>query len=660
MTLPHRGRFSLRRTPPLQPTPTAPDRQLMCGICGFTGPGEGGTLEGMTSTLHHRGPDEAGMWLGEGIALGMRRLAIIDLASGQQPVFNEDRSIVAVFNGEIYNHPELRTTLEARGHRFRSHHADSETIVHLYEEHGLEFIHHLNGMFAIALWDQSRKRLILIRDHAGIKPLYFARVDGELLFGSEPKAILAHPKFQREPDLTALHHYFSFKNIPAPWSAFKGMGQLAPGECLIFAGGEITRERWWRGAFAEDDQIDEERAGATIRDILTDSVRLQMRSDVPFAAYLSGGLDSSSVVALMSRLHDRPIETFTLTYSDELPHKNADRRFARQVSEMYGTHHHEHTITSQDLTDAIPAVIDAFDEPFSGVISTYFVTESIARHVKVALSGDGADELFGSYLPHRLAQPLDYLQRHRQRMGDFDEEDLARLAPFEDQTEWLAAILDRGGEASGRMGQYIADEAMKQDLYTPRMRAAVAGVSTEALVARYLHESHTTDPLNRKLYLDSKTILSDQVLPFVDRLSMAHSVEVRPPFLDPRMIAYAWQLPGGMKIKRGRVKHILKEAVKDLLPADLVDRPKEGFIMPINEWILQKLEGFVRETLSAGALERHGLLLPERVGILIDDHYAGRGNHGNRIWNLMVFQLWWNRFFENHSGFHGLGRGGVS
>jgi asparagine synthase (glutamine-hydrolysing) len=608
----------------------------MCGIGGFIGEGDRRTLERMIGTLAHRGPDGTGLWDGEGAYLGMRRLAIIDLATGQQPIFNEDESLAVVFNGEIYNHIELRQALIRAGHRFRTDHSDTEVLLHLYEEHGPDFLHRLNGMFAVALWDRQARRLFLARDRMGIKPLYYAVAGGTLIFGSEPKALLAHPLVTHEPDLEALHHYLTFKNIPAPLSAFRAIRQLRAGEYAIWDKGHLATERWWRVKFKEDESISEKDAAARVRALLDDSVRLQMRSDVPIGAYLSGGVDSSSVVALMATHGAKNIDTFTLTYEDRFRQKDEDQSFARRVADRYGTRHHEHIVTPADVPASIDAVINAFDEPFSGVISTYFLSSEIRRHVKVALSGDGADEIFGSYLAHRVAAPLAAHASGRT--------DAASLAPFDTQPEFLERLLNRGDETARRMGLYIADDDTKLALYTPAMRDAVSESRSDSLVREVYAQSGTADPLNRALFVDMDTLLADQVLPFVDRLSMAHSVEVRPPFLDHRLVEFVATLPGTMKIKRGLVKYLLKEAVRDLLPGDLLNRPKEGFIMPINEWMLQPLRGFVEATLSPTQLARHGLLDAVAVGQMLQDHYGGRASHGNRLWNLLMLQLWWNRF----------------
>ena len=610
----------------------------MCGIAGFTGPNDRAALERMTESLRHRGPDSAGFWEAPGISLGARRLAIVDVATGEQPLFNEDGTVAVVFNGEIYNHVELRQQLERAGHRFSTDHSDTEVIVHLYEDRGLDFLAELNGMFAIALWDARRRHLVLARDRLGIKPLYLARVPGGVAFGSEPKALLQHPAVSRAPDLAAIHHYLSLKNVPAPLSAFRDIGQLRAGELAVCSDGNIERQRWWRIEFRQGPDMDEQEAAGRIRGLLQDSVRLQMRSDVPFGAYLSGGVDSSSVVALLAELGAGRIKTFTLVYDDDLPNKENDRRFARMVAERYGTEHHEHLVTFNDLPEKLDQVVRAFDEPFSGVISTYFITQSIARHVKVALSGDGADEMFASYLAHRLASPLAAYASGRN--------DPAALAPFENDLPRLASLVARGDEAARRMGLYLLDDAQKHELYSASMRAAVANLSTEEIIRDTLAACGTADPLNRALFLDLETLLPDQVLAFVDRLSMAHSVEVRPPFLDHRLVEFAASLPGSAKIKGGRVKHILKEAVADLLPAELLARPKEGFLMPVNDWLVGSLKDYVLATLAPDRLARHGLFRPESIRQLLVAHYAGGADHANRIWNLLMLQLWWERYID--------------
>lgn len=618
----------------------------MCGICGFTGNEDSPTLMRMTDAIVHRGPNEAGLWGEDGISLGMRRLSIVDLETGKQPVFNEDNTICVVFNGEIYNHPELRAELQKAGHHFKTDHSDTEVLVHLYEEYGDDFLNKLNGMFTIALWDENCKRLLLARDRAGIKPLYFSRTDTRLIFASEIKSILTHPSIRRVPNFHALYHYFSFRNIPAPLSAFEGIEQLLPGEKVVFENGHFSRAIWWQIRFSENFAITEQEAASHIAELLEDSVRLCMRSDVPFGAYLSGGLDSSSIAALMSRNTGDQIKTFSLVYENEIKHKAADQIYARMMAKYLGTDHYEHVLTCDEVVNSIDAILNAFDEPFSGVTSTYFITKLISKHVKVALSGDGADELFGSYLSHRLAQPLFHYEKFQsQRLDDLTSDDRNHLEPYSDKLDYLAGVFKHGDEAARRCSLYLWDEHSKRAIFSQKMLDCVGSSNTEEMVRQVYANSNTTDPLNRALYCDFEMLLPDQVLTFVDRLSMAHSVEVRPPFLDYRLIEFAATLPGSFKIKHGRVKHILKEAVRGLIPDEIINRPKEGFIMPLDLWLLTNLRTFVEATLSPERLAIHGLLRTEAVKNILDSHYSGKAHHGPRIWNLIMFQRWWEKHF---------------
>jgi asparagine synthase (glutamine-hydrolysing) len=618
----------------------------MCGIAGLIGSGSRSDLERMTQSLRHRGPDDAGLWFSNNIGLGMRRLAIIDVETGQQPITSADGSRTVVFNGEIYNAPELRSELEAEGYRFKTDHSDTEVILPLFEKYGPSFAHKLRGMFAIAIWDSNSEQLILLRDRAGIKPLYFAEVTGGLVFGSEIKALLAHPGVSRDPDFTALHHYLSLKNIPAPRTAFRQIRQIRPGHMLTYSSEGTETKRWWKLDFSLSFDGNEHDAVREVRRLLEESVLFHMRSDVPFGAYLSGGVDSSSIVALMARQMDHPVKTFTLVYDDGFEHKDLDRLHAADVAKKYGTDHHEFTVRFKDVPDRIEEITLAFDEPFSGVISTFFLTELIAKHVKVCLSGDGADELFASYLAHRIAEPLALRAKQRNMNEVQFEEQENSLGEWADNTAHLDAILDRGDYASQRMAQYISDDDRNRSLYSDTMKSYIGDASTVGLIRGIDHEFRGHDATNRALHVDFESLLPDQVLPFVDRLSMAHSVEVRPPFLDHSLMELAASLPGGLKIKNGRVKHILKEAVRGLIPDDILDRPKEGFLMPVNHWVLNNLKSYVTDRLGADRLNRHGLFNTPAIGTLLDEHYSGTANHGNRVWNLLNLQLWWDAYIE--------------
>lgn len=618
----------------------------MCGIAGFVGPKNETVLKRMVGLLEHRGPDDEGFWQSGTASLGMRRLSIIDVETGQQPVSNADGSVVAVFNGEIYNAPALRAELENEGAKFRSDHSDTEVIIPLYEKFGASFVDHLRGMFAIALWDERQETLLLYRDRTGIKPLYYAVLPSGLVFGSEIKALLAHPEVSREPNFPALHHYLSLKNTPAPETAFKHIHQIKAGHMLIRQAGQSTVKRWWKADFGQQFAGNERDAIAEVRRLLEESVLLHMQSDVPFGAYLSGGVDSSSVVALMAKQMEQPVKTFTLTYEDNFENKDRDKTFARDVAEQYGTEHHEFCVRFEDVPARIDEIVRAFDEPFSGVISTYYLTQLISEHVKVCLSGDGADELFGSYLSPRMARPLELRSLALRENRSLNSEEFDSLGEWRDRVDELDAVLTRGDYAEQRMTQYISNDALNRGLYSEFMLDALSGITTSDLIRVSDGEYTGSDATNRALHLDFETLLPDQVLQFVDKLSMAHSVEVRPPFLDHKVVEFAVSLPGSMKIKSGRVKHILKEAVRGLIPDDIIDRSKEGFLMPINHWILNNLKDYVYDMLGPSNLSRHGLLKAEAIETLLSEHYAGKVNNGNRIWNLLNLQLWWNAYID--------------
>jgi len=619
----------------------------MCGICGFTGDQDRVVLKRMTDALVHRGPDDDGYYVDGKINLGMRRLSIIDVESGKQPLCNEDASIYTVFNGEIYNYPELRSSLHTKGHRFHTDHSDTEVLLHLYEEYGFDFPSHLNGMFAIALWDIRKERFLLIRDRMGVKPIFYAEINGKLLFASEIKSILQHPEYQKEMDFDAIYHYFTFKNIPSPQTAFRGIKALLPGQMLIREHDTVTLKTWWAIHFDEQEGRNEHEVQLRILELLDDATRIRMRSDVPFGAYLSGGVDSSTIVALMSRCSDKPVKTFCLGYEDELKNKAADLHHARRVADYYGTEHHEYIMSSSELLEEIDNVIRSFDQPFSGTISTYFLSKLISRHVKVALSGDGADELFGSYLTHRTAQPISHYARLVGKItrGEISSDDHKLLAPCD--LKYLDGLYakSQGDEVKWRSALYLFSDTEKQLFLSDRFMGQCSLCSTATVITGYFSTLTARNPLNRILEMEWKTQLPDQVLAFVDFLSMAHSVEVRSPFLDYRLVEYAATIPGELKIREGAVKDVLKKAVSPLLPAGITDRPKEGFVLPIFDWMQEKYKGYCDEVLSLDRLHSHGFFDCVAVQDMLRRFKGGEKTLNGRIWNLMMFQLWWEEYF---------------
>lgn len=619
----------------------------MCGICGFTGDEDQAVLKRMTDAIVHRGPDDDGYYADGKINLGMRRLSIIDVVTGQQPIHNEDRSLWTIFNGEIYNFKEIRKDLTAKGHAFYTDHSDTEVIVHLYETYGPEFLHKINGMFSLALWDKRAEKLLLVRDRMGVKPLFYTQVQGKLIFGSEIKAILEHPAYSRKPNFEALYHYFTLKNIPAPLSAFDGIYSLRPGEMLTFSRGQLTKKQWWKINFQEIEDMDEAATRERIVTLLGDATRLRMISDVPFGAYLSGGVDSSAIVALMARYSNHPVKTFTLGYEDELKNKEADLYHARRVSQAFRTEHYEYIMSWRELLKDIDDVIAAFDQPFSGTISTFFLSKLIAKHVKVALSGDAADELFGSYLSHRLAQPMYYYGKLHEKVqqGTLTDEEKEYFKPCNVQFLSDLYLKSSGEEARWRYHLGVFTDEEKSSLLSERFRSELNGASSSALFAANFRVISSKDPLNRILEMEWNTQLPDQVLAFVDFLSMAHSVEVRSPFLDYRLVEMVATIPGRLKIRQGNVKDILKRAVEPLIPKGISGRPKEGFVLPIFDWMVDKLKKNIMEVLAEPRIAKHGLLDAEAVRKEMDSYFSGDRSKAAKIWNLMMFQIWWEKYF---------------
>lgn len=619
----------------------------MCGICGFTGKKDEHVVKEMARTIKHRGPDDKGFYFDGLVNLGVSRLSIVDIEGGRQPISNEDGSVWVVFNGEIYNHVELRQQISEKGHTFMTNHSDTEVIVHLYEEYGTDFVHKMNGMFAIALWDKKNESLFLIRDRMGVKPLFYAYINGTLIFGSEIKAILAHPAYSRMISYEAVYHYFSLKNIPSPMTAFKDIYSLLPGEIIVCSKNKLSKHRWWRIKFSENNSLDEEYIKGNILYLLNDATAFRMRSDVPVGAYLSGGVDSSSVVALMARHTDKTIKTFSLGYEDELKNKEADLYYARKVSEAYKTEHHEYIMSYKELIDDIGNVIAAFDQPFSGTISTYFLTKLISKHVKVALSGDGADELFGSYFSHRVAQPIFHFKRFYDKAvaGVLTEDEKRLFAPCD--ISFLKSIYDKseGDEVLWRYSLYLFSDIDKENLLSGHFKSHLNGTSSLSVVKKYFDGLTAKNPLNRILEMEWNTQLPDQCLAFVDFLSMAHSVEIRSPFLDYRLVIFVATIPGNMKIKDGNIKDILKKTVEPLLPEGITKRPKEGFVLPVFDWMEEKIRDYSMDMLSEGRLKKHGLLNVDTVKGILQGYHAGNRSYAGKVWNLIMFQLWWEKYF---------------
>ena len=630
----------------------------MCGIAGFidlwTRNGvdaieRGRLLKRMCDVIRHRGPDDEGFHLQPGVALGMRRLSIIDVAGGAQPISGEDGSVTIVYNGEVYSFQELTARLEKHGHRFKTH-CDTEAIVHAYEEYGSACVDHLRGMFAFAIWDDKERELFIARDRVGKKPLYYTITrDGTFVFGSEIKSILEHPEVEREIDLEALDAYFTLGYVPDPLSIFRDIRKLPPGHYLTFSSRGLKIQQYWDFDFQPsasqnpDDYLDE------LRSLLNDSVRLRLISDVPLGAFLSGGIDSSTVVALMARHMNQPVKTFSIGFHED---SYNELKFARLTAKKLGTDHHEFFVTPQ-ICDVIDDLIWHFDEPFAdpSAIPTFMVSKLARDHVTVVLSGDGGDEIFAGYthyvvqesrrafsaLPKALRQnvmrPLSYRLPH----GTWGRNYLHNIS------------LDPIDRYLDSMSNFT--ELSKGSLYASDFQKALLTKDSVALSFReYASRVKTKEPLDQLLYIDGKTYLPGDILVKVDRMSMATSLEVRVPFLDHKLIEFVTKVPASLKLAGTETKQLLKRVAKDLIPSEILNRPKQGFGMPLEEWINRQLRDQIRETLSEPRTRQRGYVNSDYVDLILDEHQKGRRDHSFPLWALLVLELWHRRYIDHSPG----------
>lgn len=628
----------------------------MCGIAGFIdlwdsnqtrGPEERALiLENMCRIITHRGPDDQGTLVEKGTALGMRRLSIIDLAGGHQPISGEDGSVTIVFNGEIYNFRELTPELQAKGHRFRTH-SDTETIVHAYEEYGAACVERLRGMFAFAIWDESKRTLFIARDRVGKKPLYYTVTPGgTLVFGSELKSLLQHPEVTRETDLEALDAYFSLGYVPDPLTIFRGIRKLPAGCYLTFSEGVAKTTQYWDFNYEQDptprreeDYLDE------LRELLDEAVNLRLVADVPLGAFLSGGIDSSIVVALMARHMGRPVKTFSIGFEED---SYNELKYARLTAEKFGTDHHEFLVTP-DICSIVDELAWHFDEPFadSSAIPTYMVSKLAREYVKVVLSGDGGDELFAGYtryvvdqqradfalLPQFIRKGLMQPVSRRLPHGMWGRNFLNNVAQ-----DPLDRFLDSMSVFTGLNKRLLYSDELKRSLIDDR--------TVSKLFRECAAKVKTGHPLDALLYIDSKTYLPGDILTKVDRMSMAVSLEARAPLLDHKLIDFVTRIPASMKLSGSETKHLLKRAVRDLVPPEILDRPKQGFGVPIQQWINNELRERIRDTLMDSRTLQRGYVNRHYVEVLLDEHERGRRDHSMALWSLLMLELWHRTFVD--------------
>src|SRR3954454_21258784 len=626
----------------------------MCGIAGFVdsqrlGPSNPARLEAefnlvhrMCEVIRHRGPDDEGIHVEPGVGLGMRRLSIIDLAGGRQPIHNESRTVWVVFNGEIYNYQQLRAELESLGHRFYTS-SDTESIVHAYEQWGEGAFRRLRGMFGIALWDAAQRTLLLARDRAGQKPLHYAQRNGRLYFGSEIKSLLAAGAVEPRLDLAALDHYLAFLYTPRESSIFQGVQKLPPGHYLRLRDGRIDVRQYWHIADHETFGGSEADAVDALGAVLQDAVTSHMISDVPLGAFLSGGVDSSAVVGMMARASSRPVKTFSIGFDDpafdELEH-------ARTVARHFGTDHHGFVVKPHGLP-ILGDLISRFDEPFadSSAIPTWYVSEIARRHVTVVLSGDGGDELFGGYdryLPHPRVAQFD-------RLGIPGLRTVAGLVwprlPHGVTGKNFLRHVAKSDHARypDSIAFFHADE--RASLYSSDVRRELTG-GAEHILAHHFDRLAGLPLHSRMMRFDFETYLPEDVLTKVDRMSMAHSIESRVPLLDNDVIEFAASLPSHFKIRDGRRKHVLKEALRPLLPADILNRRKQGFGIPLGVWFRGGLTDVFSSVLGSPRTRQRGYFEPSFVERLVREHLSGTRDHTLRLWQLLVFELWHRQYLD--------------
>jgi asparagine synthase (glutamine-hydrolysing) len=630
----------------------------MCGIAGFVdqrralGGREGGAvLDRMCRVIRHRGPDDQGVMVEGGVALGMRRLSIIDLAGGHQPISNEDGTVTVVFNGEIYNYRELQRELEARGHRFQTH-SDTEVIVHAYEEYGAACAEHFRGMFAFALWDAKEKSLFVARDRVGKKPLYYTlTASGTFVFGSELKSLLQHPEVAREINPRAVDAYLSLGYVPDPLSIFRGVHKLPPGHHLSFAGGRVAIQSYWDFSYQpvesprrEDDYLEELRAR------LAEAVRVRLVADVPLGAFLSGGVDSSTVVGLMAREMTQPVKTFSIGFDED---SYNELKYARVAAKHFGTDHHEFIVTP-DICGLVDELAWHLDEPFadSSAIPTYMVSKLAREHVTVVLSGDGGDELFAGYTRYVTDRRRSGFARLPRSLRHNVMSPLSRRLPH---GAWGRNYLHN--VALDPLARYLDSVSIftslnKPSLYTDGFRGRLGngdggrGSGVADSFREYAARVGTNEFLDQLLYVDSKTYLPGDILTKVDRMSMAASLEARVPLLDHELIEFVTRIPAAMKMSGLETKHIFKRAVRELVPAEIIDRPKRGFGVPIQEWINDQLRDRIRETLTEPRTRQRGYVEPRYVNLLLDEHARGRRDHSAQLWSLFMLELWHRALYD--------------
>lgn len=624
----------------------------MCGIAGIVSADAGDRIDPaaihrMCAAILHRGPDDEGVFVKDGTGLGMRRLSIIDLSGGHQPVFNEDRTVWVVFNGEIYNFPELRADLMQRGHHFSTH-TDTEVIVHLYEELGVDCVNKLRGMFAFALYDERRRKLLMARDRLGKKPLHYALQGQRLLFSSEIKSILAVAPELASVNNEALLQYMYFGYVPDPLTAFTTIQKLPPGHLLEFENGKIgIRQYWDLPQYGTHSPKSEEECLEEMEHRLAEAVRIRLISDVPLGALLSGGTDSSTVVALMARASSKPVKTFAIRFRDQ---DFNEAPYARMVAAKFGTDHHELTV-EPDILHTVEMLTNSLEEPFgdSSMLPTYFVSQMARQHVTVALSGDGGDEIFAGYERYGIHQRRQVFGHVPNWARRFYRERLYPLLPgdmrgkkysYHVSLPWRERYVD----AVALVPAFERDMPLLSDDFRAVVRTSG---DPRDVMYRYFEQAPAKDPISQILYVDTKTYMAGDILTKVDRMSMAKSLEVRVPILDHEFVEWATALPLEWKIRGGKQKYILRKLAERVgVPREALYRPKQGFALPLVHWLKHELRDLVMTILLDSRTLQRGYFEAPAVRQILDEHFRGRRNHSGQIWRLLIFELWHRNYLE--------------
>jgi asparagine synthase (glutamine-hydrolysing) len=632
----------------------------MCGICGTvsTTGVQAVEVQAMMEAIAHRGPDDEGLYVNGSVGLGNRRLSIIDLVQGNQPISNEDGTVWIVFNGEVYNYKQLRSKLESRGHSFRTH-SDTEVIVHLYEDLGEKCVSHLRGMFAFAIWDANESKLLLARDHLGQKPLFYFQLGDRFLFASEVKAILSANDVPREVDFESIHHYLSLRFIPSPSTMFRHIKKLPPAHYLVYQDDTVRLEQYWQLSFQDKLSLTEHDYVEGLRERLASAVESHLVSDVPVGAFLSGGMDSSMIVALMARSLPESFKTFAIGVAEqdfnELP-------YARQVAEHVHSRHIEASVEA-DLVGSLPKMVWHLDEPSDPIAACMFhAAELASRHVKVVLGGDGGDELFAGFDRYLGLRYIDYyaLIPSSVRRGLFwpiidHIPDSFTYKSTTQKLRWIHQISQKqepGRRYAEATSFFRFNHQQKQALFGEEMWARVGLNDSADIIVEQYDYAKATSPLDRMLYADYMTRLPEHSLMLTDRMTMAHGLEARSPFLDPDLVAYLATFPGQLKIHGRELKYILRKLAAEYLPMSIVNREKQGFMFPIAYWFRNELGSFIHDYLLDSYFVREGFFRRDSVLRLVDDHQRNRIDNHVRLWMLLNLEIWYQIFVEQNELSH--------